>query len=124
GLSINVTVPAGVTDAYVIVRDSAAGAPDCYPGSQARPVYYTIRTTTVGNQTLVLPPNLGPTGPGAVSNTRSICTGDSFRVYAVGFNYGETAAAYPFSTSQTPAITGANGQADITSSPFTATTVY
>ena len=40
-------------------------------GSHPPPVYYAIRTTTTGAQTLVLPPNLGPNA-GAARN-RSIC---------------------------------------------------
>ncbi len=115
GGSVAVTVPAGVTEAYVFVVDSAAGAADCFPGTQARPVYYAIRTTTPGSQTLTLPANVGPTGPGATSG-RSICSGDTVRAYAAGFDYPVAAAAYPFSTTQTPPITGANGQADITTS--------
>ena len=99
GGSVAVTVPAGITEAYVYVVDTTAGTgTDCFPGSQ----------------TLVLPPNLGPTA-GAASN-RSICSGDTVATYAAGFDYAVTDAAYPFSKTQTPAISGANGQADITTS--------
>ncbi len=115
GGSVAVTVPAGVTEAYVFVVDTAAGATDCFPGTQTRPVYYAIRTTMPGTQTLVLPANVGPTGPGATSG-RSICSGDTIRTYAAGFDYPVTAAAYPFSNAQTPPITGPNGQADVTTS--------
>ncbi len=115
GGSVNVTVPAGATEAYVFVVDTKAGATDCFPGTQSRPVYYAIATTVTGAQSLVLPPNAGPTGPG-FANTRSICSGDSVSVYAAGFDYPLSAAAYPNSTSQTPPIVGANGQADVTTS--------
>lgn len=37
-------------------------------------------------------------------------------------DYAVSGAAYPFSTSQTPAISGANGQADITTSAATTST--
>ncbi len=76
--------------------------------------------TTPGVQTLVLPSNLGPTA-GTASN-RSICSGDTVGTYAAGFAYAVSGAAYPFSTSQTPAISGANGQADITTSAATTST--
>lgn len=76
--------------------------------------------TTPGVQTLVLPSNLGPTA-GTASN-RSICSGDTVGTYAAGFDYAVSGAAYPFSTSQTPAISGANGQADITTSAATTST--
>ncbi len=112
GGTINATVPAGVTEAYLIVLDRDG---ICYPGTQSAPAYYTIRTTTTGAQALVLPANLGPTGPGQPS-TRTICSGDRYRVYGVGFDYPANGAAYPFSTSPNPTIVGANGQADVTTS--------
>lgn len=121
GGTASVTVPAGVTDAYVIIVDSAAGATDCFPGTQSRPVYYALHTTTTGSQSLVLPPNLGPTGPG-FANTRSLCSGDAYRVYAVGFDYDATGAAPPTSTSIAPSIVGPSGQSDVTASLSTALT--
>ncbi len=77
-------------------------------------MYYAIRTTTTGAQTLVLPPNLGPNA-GAASN-RSICSGDTVATYDAGFDNAVTDAAYPLSKAQMPAISGANGQADVTTS--------
>jgi len=115
GGTATVTVPAGVVDAYVFIVDTTVGGTDCFPGTQGRPIYYAIETTTSGTQKLTLPPNLGPTAPG-FSNTRSICSGDKFSVYAAGFDYNPTAAAPPLSTSQLPTIVGANGQADVTTS--------
>jgi len=121
GGTVSVTVPAGVTDAYVIIADTAAGATDCFPGTQGRTVYYAIETRVAGAQTLTLPDTLGPTAPG-FANTRSLCSGDKYSAYAVGFNYDATAAAPPNSTSQLPTIVGANGQADITTSSETKAT--
>ena len=118
GGSIGVTVPPGLSEAYVFVVDTKAGTTDCFPGTQARPVYYALATSIAGAQTLTLPPTLGPTGPG-LTNTRSICSGDKVAVYAAGFDYPVTSASYPTSTAQTPTITGANGQADITTSAAT-----
>jgi len=118
GGTANVTVPAGVIDAFIIIADTAAGATDCFPGTQGRTVYYAIETRVAGAQTLTLPDTLGPTAPG-FANTRSLCSGDSYSAYAVGFNYDTFAAAPPNSTSQLPTIVGANGQADITTSRAT-----
>jgi hypothetical protein len=114
GGTIAVTVPAGVAEAMIVLqnRDGA-----CYPtasGSGA-PAYFTFRTTTVGAQVITVPNNLGPTfGPQTV--TRTMCAGDRYRLYAAGFNYGAFAAGPPNNLSQTPAISGSNGQADITTS--------
>lgn len=110
GADVTVTVPAGVTEADVIVRD---GDGLCYPSSA--PAYYTLRTTTPGPQVLHLPNNLGPT-QGNTTSTKTICTGDHVRVYAVGFDYGAFAAGPPNSSAQSPTITNAAGQADITQS--------
>lgn len=123
GGTATVTVPAGVTDAYVFVVDTKAGTTDCFPGTQGRPVYYAIETRTAGVQALTLPDTLGPTAPG-FATTRSICSGDSYVVYAAGFDYDATGAAPPTSTAQLPAIVGANGQADVTTSAATATATY
>jgi hypothetical protein len=118
GGTVGVTIPAGVTEAYAIVRDAGPGA--CFPASQAPPIYYTARTTTTGAQTLTIPSNVGPTIGGGAA--RSICSGDTVRVYVVGFDYPANAANPAFSASQSPTITGANGQADITTSAFTTVT--
>ncbi|GAC1543445.1 MAG: hypothetical protein NVS3B16_09780 [Vulcanimicrobiaceae bacterium] len=115
GGTATITVPPGIVDAYVFIVDTDPAATNCFPGTPGRPVYYALETRTAGTQQLTLPPNLGPTAPG-FANTRSICSGDKFSVYAAGFNYDATAAAPPRSTSQLPTIVGANGQADVTTS--------
>lgn len=119
GGTISLTVPAGVTEAYVDVVDTTGS---CY-GLPA-PAFFTIRTTTVGPQTLTLPDTLGPPVVTATSSTpvRTICSGDKYQVYAVGFDYPAFAASYPNSTSAAPALIGAAGQADITTSAVTAGT--
>ena len=119
GGTISLTVPAGVTEAYVDVVDTTGS---CY-GLPA-PAYFTVRTTTVGPQTLTLPDTLGPPIVTASSSTpaKTICAGDKYQLYAVGFDYGAFAASYPNSTSAAPAIVGANGQADITTSAVTSGT--
>jgi hypothetical protein len=125
GLKIDITVPSGVTETWVWVQDSGG----CYPhtqGNSRNVQYYTVVTTQTGPQQLTIPPDLGPTN--GSGTTPTICsaadnqqatgnpnaTGDTYFVYAVGFDYPAFEAAYPFTTSQTPIITGPTGQADLT----------
>jgi len=125
GLKIDITVPSGVAETWVWVQDSGA----CYPHSQgnSRNVqYYTLVTTQTGAQQLTLPPNLGPTN--GSGQTPTICTsadnqqatgnpnapGDTYFVYAVGFDYSAFSPAYPLSTTQMPIIASPDGQADLT----------
>ena len=131
GGTVSATIPAGVTEAMIIVRDGTGG---CYPGANGAPVYYTFKTTTTGTQTFTLPDSIGPTFAGQTS-TPSICTsaqntavarlansaappqpGDTYSIYAVGFDYDAFGAGPPGNRSQSPTIAGANGQADITTS--------
>ena len=118
GGTVSAVVPAGVTDALIIVVDRDG---TCYPGATGAPAYYTFHTTTAGAQTFTLADTLGPTY-GAQTSTRTICSGDRYRVYAVGADYPMFASGPPNSSSQKPAIAGANGQADITQSAITAGT--
>ena len=125
GLKINIVVPPGVTETWVFVRDSGA----CYPVGQANALnvqFYTLRTTQTGPQQLTLPPDLGPTN--GAGTTPTICSsaqnqqatgnpnapGDTFAVYAAGFDYPAFGAAYPFNLQQKPSFAGADGQVDVT----------
>ncbi len=108
GASVTATLPAGVTEAFVQIEDLTGS---CH--SPAGQQYFTLRYTATGTQ--ALPPNLGATSGGAVA-TQSICSGDQYVVYAAGFDYPAFGAAYPASTSQTPTLLGAAGQADVTTS--------
>ncbi len=81
--------------------------------------YYTLGPArATGIVTLTLPDNLGPChGTGCQtgsSATPSIASGDSYQVYAASYDYPAFEASPPINTSQTPTITGANGQADVT----------
>jgi hypothetical protein len=112
GGTINVTVPAGVTEALITLQNRDGS---CYPGSNGPPAYFTFLTKTPGAQVITVPANLGPTfGPQTI--TKTLCPGDRYRLYAVGFNYPAYESGPPNSTSPTPTIAGANGQADITTS--------
>ncbi len=132
GGTIAVTVPAGVTEALVILQDRDGG---CYPGANGAPAYFGFRTTTVGAQVITVPNRMGPTF-GSQTSTPTICTsaqntpppppppavapppvpGDRYRVYAVGFDYPALEAGPPGNRLQAPVIAGATGQSDVTTS--------
>jgi hypothetical protein len=109
GAAIDIAPPAGVTETMVLFEANQG----CV--SPNTPVYYTLLTQKSGPQTLFLPDALGPVLN--ANPTPSLCRSAFVRVYAVGFDYPAYEAAYPASTSQTPTIAGAAGQADITVSP-------
>lgn len=138
-----VTLPAadfsgGITEVYVQIIDNGDGAAANCQGplgavGGAGPVYYTLVAKAAGTYTL--PDTDGPNlnsggGPSALKPSPSICTaaqnvaaagagtpGDSYSVQIVGTDYDMYGATYPISTSASPTLTGANGQADITISP-------
>jgi hypothetical protein len=123
--SVSVNVPSGVTEAVVLMQDSCST-------SAAGSNVYSIVTHAVGTQTLQFSAHLGPpdsTGTptatfcapevqqGSTSSYNGLAT-----AYAVGFDYPAYESSYPFNVSQTPQITNAAGQADVTTSapiPFT-----
>ena len=149
GLSaIPVTLPAGVTEAYVQITDfgptqsTAANAvnPVSCNGSETTNAFYTLRVTASGSYALA--DGIGPVGTTSATNP-TLCTaaqntaysianvtgftgqsdGDQFTVQFVGFDYPAYAAS-PIAElgNPSPTLTGANGQADITISsatPFT-----
>jgi hypothetical protein len=108
-----VTIPAGVTETMVYIVDAPVGG---------TAVFYAIGPImAAGAQPFALPDNLGPCAGVGCQNgagaNQSIHSGDSYFVSAVGFDYPAFQSAPPNNASQTPSITGANGQADITMSP-------
>ncbi|MBC5799003.1 MAG: hypothetical protein GIX03_12940 [Candidatus Eremiobacteraeota bacterium] len=138
GATLAVTLPAGVTEAYVQITDfglpenpdgsqngNCNSAGDGGPGNNP-PIYYTLFVTASGTATL--PPNDGPGTPG--TTTPSICTptqnttasgsttpsvGDQFTTQLIGFDYPAYQASYPNSNGNpAPTLLGAAGQADIT----------
>lgn len=124
-------IPAGVTEAFAIVNAPAGGAFEplrnlpspspaaavCYTAhanntSGLFPQVFAIRISS-GQTSVVLPDDLG--FPDANGNaTASICPGESLSITIVGFDYPAFEAAYPFDLQQTPTITNASGQADVT----------
>ncbi|MDH2910591.1 MAG: hypothetical protein HKL92_03340 [Candidatus Eremiobacteraeota bacterium] len=142
----SLTLPAadfsgGITEVYIEIIDNGDGAAANCQGvlgavGGAGPVYYTIVAKAAGTYTL--PDTDGPnldsgSGPTALKPSPSICTaaqntaavgaatpGDGYTVQLVGTDYDMYGATYPISTSASPTLTGANGQADITISPVAA----
>ncbi|MDQ6780380.1 MAG: hypothetical protein M3Z37_04400 [Candidatus Eremiobacteraeota bacterium] len=105
-----VNVPAGVTETVVYIVDANTG------------LFFAVGPIAgIGVHPFTLPDKLGPcVGSGCqngASATNSLNTGDTYFVAAVGYDYPAFEAAPPGNTQQSPTITGANGQADITMSP-------
>jgi hypothetical protein len=143
GGSFTFTVPAGIKETAIFIRDLAP--------SGATIFYYTLVTHTTGLQTIVLPPNIGPpaNGPSAVPGGTGFATlvptipavvgppavpavpGDNVSFVAIGFDYsameavpiGANPPQAPVINNGTTACSGPGlsntcpGQADITVSP-------
>ena len=136
GATFAVTLPAGVTEAYVEVVDygpvptappSPAGATpppepsSCNGATDTAPVYYTIEGATSGTYTLG--PAAGPGGAPSIctaaanttANGATATPGDVFTVQGLGFDYPAFESSYPSSLGNpSPAILGAKGEDDIT----------
>lgn len=125
GLKIDIVVPSGIVETWVIIQDAGG----CYPHSQGNSTnnqFYTVYTTQTGAQQLTVPPNLGPTNGGG--STPTICSAaqnqqatgnpnapaDTYSVYVAGFDYPAFSASYPGNLQQTPKFVGPNGQVDVT----------
>ncbi len=109
GLTGTVTINAG-TETLVFVHDTTNGH------------FYTVGPISgAGAQTFTVPPNLGACNGNGCQNTTplpaaqtSFATGDAYVVTAISFDYPAFEDAPPGNTSQTPALTGAAGQTDLT----------
>ena len=115
GGAVRLQVPAGVSEAAVIVR--AIGGSGVGVCVQSHPVdsFSTLIARHAGTQRLVLPDKAGPaTGSGQPSAT--ICPKGSYQIYAVGADYPLYEASYPANLSQLPRIKGPSAQADVTTS--------
>jgi hypothetical protein len=143
GGSFTLTVPAGIKETAIFIRDLAP--------SGATIFYYTLVTHTTGLQTIVLPPNIGPpaNGPAAVPGGTGFATlvatipavvgppavpavpGDNVSFVAIGFDYsameavpiGANPPQAPVLNNGATACSSAGntntcpGQADLTVSP-------
>jgi hypothetical protein len=116
GMSGTVTIPTGVTETEVFVQDITSGH------------FYTVLVTGTGTQAWSIPATLGSCSGSGCQNgagaTPSFSSMDVYSVAAVGYDYPAFEAGPPGNTQQTPTITGANGQADITMSPVTPPATY
>jgi hypothetical protein len=120
--SVSVNVPAGVTEAIVLIRTACPATSTNAIGASN----YAIVTHAVGAQTLLFSANLGPpdstgtpTATFCPTQSQSGGTGGTAydaTAYAVGFDYPAYESSYPFNVAQTPQITNATGQADVTTS--------
>jgi len=114
GGAITLAVPAGVRETVAIVRAiGGSGSGSCLL-SHETDQYYTLVAQHGGTQTLKLDDMLGESASG--TPTPTLCKGESFLVYAAGFNYPAFESAYPQNLSVAPRIAGSNGQADVTTS--------
>lgn len=121
GGTFALNVPLGVTETMidVAVQSVCLGAAYTTPSGAAtgtNGVSYNVTivsTAPAGVQTISLPDNLGPLVNGQATPT--MCSQKAtYTAQAIGFDYPAYEASYPNNLSQTPTITGANGQADLT----------
>ena len=117
GGTVEVTVPAQVSEALVVVRaiggSGITGSP-CVV-AHASDAFYTLVTHKRGAQGLTLADDLGPLTQSG-QKTKTICPKGSYDVYAAGVDYPAYESSYPDNLSQLPLIKGPNGQADVTTS--------
>jgi len=111
-----VTVPAGVTETMIYIVDALPS-----------PLFYAVGPIAgSGVHAYALPDHLGVcVGSGCQNGSgagKSLNTGDTYFISAIGYDYPAFEAGPPGNTQQNPAIKGANGQADITMSPVVTAT--
>ena len=109
GGTITLQIPSGVTETLAFIQEGEPNVSFCF--GNTTPLYYTFFVRGSGTHSVTVPDSIGP------ANSQTLCLNAPYFVYAAGFDYPAYEAAYPQSTSQTPAIAnGANGQADVTTS--------
>jgi hypothetical protein len=109
GGSILFTVPADprITETLVFVHDLTNSA------------FYTLGPVSgTGAKTVSLPDNIGPCSAPNCGNA-SMATGDKYEITVTSFDYPDVESVQPINTSQTPNVTGASGQTDVSISPAT-----
>lgn len=133
-ITTNFTGGAGLTEEYVEAVDmgpgSGASACTTAPLVVSYPIYYTFKVTP-GVATVAVPDNIGPAQPGKAQG-HTFCTsadnggtgGDALTLYGFAVDYSLYSSAFPQSNGNpAPTITTNAGQADVTTSPATATGV-
>lgn len=121
---VTVPVDARVVETMVYIQNITQGT------------FFTVGPIRgTGPQAYTLPDFLGPCGGAAgtgcqnnaATRTPTIATGNSYRIFAATYDYPMFEASPPGNTQQAPTITGGaatSNQADITTSPNSATLVY
>ncbi len=123
-MTFTVTVPAGVTEAYIEVTDIGPTDPtsvSCIGATAASPVYYTIEVTASGTYGIPAP-GLCSAAANQTASGNLTADGDEFGVQSIGFDYPAYEASYPKSLGvPAPSLVGAGitHQADITVSTLT-----
>jgi hypothetical protein len=121
----------GGTGTVVIPNDSRVVETLVYFRNSSAGTYFTVgplKGAPGSTVSFTLPDNLGPcSGSGCQSGsnaTPTIATGQKYTFYAASFDYPAFEAGPPENMSQKPTITGANGQADITTSTSSVSATY
>ena len=115
GGTIEINVPAGVSEALVVVRaEGGSGVGICVQSHQTDS-FYTVVGHKSGQQQLLLPDDLGPLTQSG-KKTPTICPKGTYQIYGVGADWPAYESSYPKNLSQLPLIAGPRGQADITTS--------
>ena len=84
------------------------------PGTYTLPDMDGPNTNTSGGTTGLTPsPSICTSAQNSAATSGSTTVGDQYTVQLIGLDYDMYGATFPISTSQTPTLTGANGQADI-----------
>ena len=104
GATVNFTPPSGVSETVVNVDDLSTGG-----------VFTAV--ATAGATSVAIPGNIGPGNP----VTPTFNSGDTLLVQLIGADYPLFEAAPPINKQLTPALTGTNGQSDITTADFEGT---
>jgi hypothetical protein len=115
GGTIDVSVPAGASEALVIVRAIGGSGVGICVQSHQTDSFYTVVTNKSGAQALPLADDLGPLTQSG-KKTPTICPKGTYQIYAAGVDYPAFESSYPSDLSQLPLIKGQNGQADVTTS--------
>jgi hypothetical protein len=115
GGTITLQVPAGASEAMAVVRAIGGSGQGICLQSHQSDAFYTIVAHNTGTQTLTLADDLGPLTQSG-KKTATICSKQSYQIFAAGTDYPAYEAAYPQNLSQFPSIEAPNGQADVTTS--------
>lgn len=115
----------GGTATVVVPADARITETMLYVFNESAGTFFTVGPKAgTGALTFVVPDLLGPctgaAGTGCQNNpatqSRTMATGATYRVYAASYDYPAFEAGPPGNTQQSPTIAGSSGQADITTS--------